>query len=94
MDNERHINRRGKVIRKPGKGKPEFICRPIQKLYPLEILRDKTVEERMDGEESEMCEEVQEQAQRPQRAAARDAQWKMRLMLDSYLVKEGLLDSC
>eukprot|EP00795_Rhopilema_esculentum_P013901 gene13901-biopygen3813 len=49
-----------------------------------EILRDKAVDERKDGEESERCEEVQEQAQRPRRAAARDAQWKTRLMLDIY----------
>eukprot|EP00795_Rhopilema_esculentum_P009901 gene9901-biopygen12613 len=75
---------RGARVRKPGKGKLEFICRPVQKLYPLEILRDKTVEERMDGEESERYEEVQEQAQRPRRAADRDAQWKTCIMLDSY----------
>ena len=74
---------RGARVRKPRNGKPEFICRSVQKLYPLEILRDKTVEERMDSEESERCEEVQKQAQRLRRASARDAQQKRRLMLDS-----------
>ena len=77
---------RGAKVSKPGKGKYEYICRPVQKLYPLEIARENVEVERKDGEESERGEEgkVAAQAQRPHRAAAKDAQWKTRFMLDSF----------
>ena len=83
---------RGAKLRKAGKGKPEFICRPLQKLYPLECVKAKTgAEIEEEGKNCEECETEGERcaesppgAKRPQRAAARDAQCKTRLLLDSF----------
>ena len=85
---------RGAKIRKMGKGKPEFINRPLQKLVPLEITRE-VCQEIENGEErkGEMERNEQEEGQRednekegkgrPSRAAAKDARWRTRLILDS-----------
>ena len=51
----------------PGRGKLQYLNRPVQKLYPLEITGD-----RENGKEG-----------RPIRAAAQDARWKTKLLLDS-----------
>ena len=77
---------RGARIRKAGKGKNEFLNRPVQKLIPLECaLRNH--QERKDGEEGkkrdeEMMEELPV-CERPQRMAAKDARLKTRFMPDS-----------
>eukprot|EP00794_Sanderia_malayensis_P019302 gene19302-biopygen16181 len=64
---------RGAKINKVGRGKLESINRPIQKLYPLEI---NFVDETRKGME---CESDRRQSSR---AAAKDARWKSKLMLD------------
>ena len=83
---------KGAKLRKAGKGKPEFIGRPLQKLYPLECVRAKTgveiEEEGNNGEEcetqGERCAENPPGVRRPPHAAARDAQCRTRLLLDSF----------
>ena len=76
---------RGAQVRKSGKGKPEILNRPVQKLYPLESCRKNLDKESKDGEEGERgdsqeCEKTGRE--RPRRAAAIDARWRSRLMLD------------
>ena len=65
---------RGAKIRENTKGKPVFINRPIQLLYPLEL---RSVNE---NEKEVPKVNVEE---RPQRAAARNSMLRTRLMLDS-----------
>ena len=79
---------RGASVRKSGgKGKPEILNRPIQRLYPLEISISNSEQSKngpsvrkagsKDREEQEsVC------RSRSSRAAAKDAQWKSKLMLD------------
>ena len=77
---------RGARVRKAGKGKNEFLNRPVQKLIPLECAA-KDCQERKNGEESkkrneEMMEDLPAR-KRPQRMAAKDARLKTQFMLDS-----------
>ena len=65
---------RGAKIRENAKGKPVFINRPIQLLYPLEL---RSVNE---NEQEIPKENVKE---RPQRAAARNSMQSTHLMLES-----------
>ena len=78
---------RGAKVRRAGKGKTEIICRPLQKLYPLEIVGARIEKEGENGKEcgtqSEVLQEKSRGARCSQRAAAKDAQCKTRLMLDS-----------
>ena len=79
---------RGAKVRKAGRGKPDFICRPLQRLYPLEIVGARIEAKGRNGVEcrkqSGMREENSHASRRSQRAAAKDAQCKTRLMLDSF----------
>ena len=83
---------RGASVRVISKGKPQILSRPLKKLYPLEITGT-DLENGMEMTEckrneigEKICIEKQKEwgtrPLRPQRAAARDAQWKSRLMLD------------
>ena len=85
---------RGAKIRKMGKGKPEFINRPLQKLVPLDITGEvwqeiengeerKGEKERNEQEEGLREDNENEGKGRPSRAAAKDARWRTRLILDS-----------
>ena len=79
---------RGAKVCRAGRGKSETLCRPLQKLYPLETAGKKTCQEGQNGqggmEEVEKSEEnVNPKGGRPSRAAAKDAQWRVHLMLDS-----------
>jgi len=78
---------RGARVRKPGRGKPEILNRPIQKLFPLESTGRRCVERRV-GEivssEVEVREENESRVRRrPTRLAAKDARCKTQIMLDS-----------
>ena len=74
---------RGATVRLCSKGKRELLSRPIQKLFPLEL----RMERKENGEVGEMKGIVERNETEPrvrtQRAAAKDAGWKTRLMLDS-----------
>ena len=77
---------RGARIRKAGKGKNEFLNRPVQKLIPLEC----AVKDRQKGKNGEEGKKRDEEmvedlpvCERPQRMAAKDARLKTRFMLDS-----------
>ena len=72
-------------MRIAGKGKPDILYRPLQKLFPFEVKSadvDSSSNKVQDRErEKNECE--QGVAFRPKRAAAKDAIWKTRLVLDS-----------
>ena len=86
---------RGAVVRKAGKGKPETLIRPLQKLFPLEIsardhlktdgneecITKERVESKIDGEKISLENDWGTRS-RMGRAAAKDACWKSKLMLD------------
>ena len=82
---------RGVLVRMCGKGKPQFMTRPIQKIFPLEIgcaaseretvgMRNGVRERNLDAEKMNERTDVKP---RPVRAAARDARCITRAMLDS-----------
>ena len=86
---------RGAVVRKAGKGKPQSFVRPLQKLYPLEISSGDHL--KTDGiEEGGISERAESKGNGEKislerdcgtrshlgRAAAKDARWKSKLMLD------------
>jgi len=88
---------RGASVRKVAKGKPEFLKRPLQKLFPLEIaardhakkegkdgnkIRRNELEEGRNDERRGRLEDERGSGSRSARAAARDARWKCRAMLD------------
>lgn len=86
---------RGAIVCKSGKGKPEILSRPLQRLIPLEIsCRDNDKKEGKGEITSETCDEVKENGEksgleyerepegRPTRTAAKDARWRTRLILD------------
>eukprot|EP00795_Rhopilema_esculentum_P014904 gene14904-biopygen4596 len=78
---------RGATVRKYEKGKILHLNRPLQKLYPLEIARDnkgdKSKEKVLSRQESECSvREENESRRQSSRAAAKDARWKSKLMLD------------
>jgi len=88
---------RGASVRKVAKGKPEFLKRPLQKLFPLEIaardhakkegkdgnkIRRNELEEGRNDERRGRLEDERGSGSRSARAAARDARWKCRVMLD------------
>ena len=86
---------RGAVVRKAGKGKPETLIRPLQKLFPLEIsardhlktdgneecITKERVESKIDGEKIGLENDCGTRSHMG-RAAAKDARWKSKLMLD------------
>ena len=79
---------RGAKVRRAGKGKLETVCRPLQKLYPLDTAGKNTCQVGQKGEEG--MDEIEKNEEdgnpkggRPSRAAAKDAQWRVRLMLNS-----------
>ena len=86
---------RGAKVRKLVKGKPEILCRPLQKLVPLESCQGKNSEGSRKGEMIKKKEKVNEDANeeknagmraqnnRPRRAAAANARLKSRLMLEA-----------
>lgn len=86
---------RGAAVRKAGKGKPQSLVRPLQRLYPLEISSRNCL--KIDGKEgSEISERAELESDVEKissqkdwgtrshlgRAAAKDARWKSKLMLD------------
>ena len=79
---------RGAKVRIISRGRPEFISRPLQKLFPIEM-RDE--EEKQGGtmEGKEQCEaefevrRTENGTERTHRAAAGDAVWCTRIILDS-----------
>ena len=76
---------RGAKVRIAGKGKPDFLYRPLQKLYPFEV-KSADVDSssnKVQYREREKNDCEQGVAFRPKRAAAKDAIWKTRLVLDS-----------
>eukprot|EP00794_Sanderia_malayensis_P004957 gene4957-biopygen4019 len=79
---------RGAKVRKPGKGEPDVLNRPIQKLYPLEVKssqRNSNENSRSvssDRNQNEL-QGHQHQSRRPTRAAARDVRAKTQALLDS-----------
>ena len=81
-------NIRGAKVRKIGKGKPEILNRPLQKLFPLEITCSRLWEKSGNSEKREIGQleanerkNASENGVRPYRVAAQDARWKSRLML-------------
>eukprot|EP00794_Sanderia_malayensis_P016738 gene16738-biopygen14130 len=79
---------RGAKVRKPGKGKPDVLNRPIQKLYPLEVESSQRNSNENSGSVSSdrnqnELQGHQDQSRRPTRAAARDARAKTQALLDS-----------
>ncbi|XP_048580427.1 uncharacterized protein LOC116614572 [Nematostella vectensis] len=68
---------RGAVIRVLSRGKPIRMKRPVQRLYPLEV---KCAE---GAGVSKTVEGIEVPNERPKRAAALDAQWRTRSMIDS-----------
>ena len=80
---------RGAQVRKSGKGKPDILNRPVQKLYPLESCMNNEGKESKNGEETVrdaqggVSQEHESPGRdRPSRAAAKDARWKSKLMFD------------
>ena len=89
---------------KAGCSKRERLIRPLSKLYPLEIVdrengkNECKVESVMQNDKMNLgrnkngeqigTESINEACAIPSRAAAKDARWKSRLMLDTYAVKE------
>ena len=76
---------RGAKVRIGGQRKPDFLYRPLQKLYPFEVRSvvvdsDSNIAQTRDREPN-ACE--RRHAFRPKRAAAIDSVCKTRLMLDS-----------
>ena len=84
----------GAKVRNISRGRPEFISRSLQKLFLIEM-REKKEEQGGTMEGKEQCEgEVEERrtekaTERPRRAAARDAEWRMRIILDSTESRGG-----
>ena len=81
-------NIRGAKVRKMGRGRPEILNRPLQKLFPLEITCSKPCEKSVQVEKKEIGllnasegKNANEDRARPCRAAAQDARWKSQLML-------------
>ena len=87
---------RGAKVKKAGKGKPDFVSRPLQKLYPLELscssgteTNNMNVKENV-KEKDEVRKERKERGEEagnpgrvtPRRAAAADARVRTQLMLD------------
>ncbi len=77
---------RGAKIKLMAKGKPVYIDRPIQKLYPLEskeqIARNRQVSEDVEEPNTPVAEIHSEPPVRSKRAAAVDSGWKTRQMLE------------
>lgn len=79
---------RGAKARICGRGKPETLNRPLQKLFPFELSKERNEK---GGEGSEINKDMneaqgeneKEPSTRLKRAAAKDSQWKTRLLLDS-----------
>ena len=81
---------RGAKVRSLVKGKPEILCRPLQKLFPVEgSQREDSVESMIGKESKKVKEDVNKERneglgtkdERPRRAAAENARVKSRLML-------------
>ncbi len=89
---------RGAEIRVITKGKPYKLCRPVQKLYPLEVSvddmeasekREVSKDETREKENGEKRLDGEEVRRRPQRSAALDARWRNRILLDSKESRRG-----
>ena len=80
---------RGVKVRTCGKGKYKMLNRPLQKLYPLEVssvdTESRAKVKNVDGKECEKTRVLNEKdpGGRARRCAAKDSEWKTRLMLDS-----------
>ncbi len=85
---------RGAKVRTMTRGKPQFMNRPLQKLFPFEVngrdVQECEGNENEKDERSVRCEEGMAPKEngelvraKSQRAAAKDSQWKTRSMLDS-----------
>eukprot|EP00795_Rhopilema_esculentum_P016155 gene16155-biopygen910 len=76
---------RGAKLRIGGKGKPEFLNRPLQKFYPFEVRCADLGSRRQETDREKREEDGGEYLppSRARRAAAKDAEWKTRFMLDS-----------
>ena len=77
---------RGAKIKLITKGKPVYIDRPIEKLYPLEgkaqIARNSQVSENVEEPNTPVTDVYSEVPVRSKRAAAVDSGWKTRQMLE------------
>ena len=109
---------RGAKVRTISCDKPQFLFRPLQKLYPLEVrdgdpentetnenVTEKSEQKSNDVElkkvknEEELGDREEEKGEgergdrvrsvRPRRAAAQDARWRTRLLLDSSESRKG-----
>ena len=76
---------RGAKLGIGGKGKPEFLNRPLQKLYPFEVRFVDVSSSRQETDREKREEDGGEYLppSRARRASAEDAEWKTRFMLDS-----------
>ena len=85
LDNVKDGVVRGARVRRTGRGKSEVICRPTQKLYPVESARTKMCQEGKERNvecESKGTEQQSQGTGRPVRAASKDARLKSQLTLD------------
>lgn len=83
---------RGARVRVVTKGKPKVISRPVQKLYPIEVQEEQEkIEDNklQEGGGRKVGEQMASTRMHPKRAAALDATWKTKAMLDSCLVEVG-----
>ena len=90
MGRDGHI--RGAKVCVISRNKPDFISRPLQKLYPIEWRQGDT-----NGDKESVKSSVQESERlksekgvvKVRRAAAQDSEWRTRLMLDSSESRRG-----
>ena len=75
---------RGAKVKMFTKGKTNYLNRPLQKLYPLEVRSDtvRNVNSEDRKKRANRAENVRPR-EPSTRAAAKDARWKSRVMLDS-----------
>ena len=71
---------RGARVRVISKGKAHRLNRPVQKLFPLEVKLENGVMNR--EQKKKVNRQTSEREKRLRRAAALDANWKMRGMID------------
>lgn len=73
---------RGAKLKVFSKGKPVYLSRPIQRLYPVEVGRGCKVLDDLKAGENDGAEVPTGVRRTPKRAAAIDSDWKTRAMLD------------
>ena len=91
----KHGRVRGAKVKLIAKGKPVYMDRPIQKLYPLEgkaqIARnDQQVSENVEEPNTPVIDMYSEAPVRSKRAAAVDSGWKTRQMLEPWAQAGGV----